>query len=141
MMDFASTQARAKEVAPPASHEGGQTEAVVAKPLSASPLLTTDTMDKMYHQLVKIHAITAMQLAECTPCVGLTPFLARFEPGLAGRDPLRCLLQQCSHHHPLQISHPRPCCAGKAEASSHKPATILTRGERACSRSMEPAPG
>jgi hypothetical protein len=38
-------------------------EATTAKPLSASPLLTTDVVDKMYRQLVEIHAITAAQLA------------------------------------------------------------------------------
>jgi hypothetical protein len=48
MMDFASTQARGKEVAPPASREGGQTDVAAAKPLSASPLLTTNVVDKMY---------------------------------------------------------------------------------------------
>jgi hypothetical protein len=47
-MDFASNQAQAQEVAPPASHEGSQTESTVAKPLSASPPLTGDRVDKMY---------------------------------------------------------------------------------------------
>jgi hypothetical protein len=65
MMDFASTQARAKEVAPPSRREGGQTEAAVAKPLNASPPLTADRVDKLYHQLVEIHAIAAAQLVEC----------------------------------------------------------------------------
>jgi hypothetical protein len=37
----------------------------VAKVLSASPLLSADEVDKMYHQLAEIHAIVAMQLAEC----------------------------------------------------------------------------
>jgi hypothetical protein len=37
MMYYASTQGRAKEVALSTSHEGGQTEAIVAKPLSTSP--------------------------------------------------------------------------------------------------------
>jgi hypothetical protein len=37
----------------------------VAKPLSASPVLTVDGVDKMYHQLAEIHAIVATQLAEC----------------------------------------------------------------------------
>jgi hypothetical protein len=41
MMDFASTQAQTKEVAPLASQEEGQAEAAVAEPLSASPPLTT----------------------------------------------------------------------------------------------------
>jgi hypothetical protein len=53
MVDFTSTQAQAKEVAPP------------AKPLSASPLLTTSGVDKMYHQMAEIHAITTIQLVEC----------------------------------------------------------------------------
>jgi hypothetical protein len=35
MVDIASTQSRAKEVAPPASREGAQTKAAMAKPLSA----------------------------------------------------------------------------------------------------------
>jgi hypothetical protein len=65
MVDFVSTQAQAKEVAPPASREGGQDEATAAKPLSASHLLTTDGVDKMYRQLAEIHAIAAAQLAEC----------------------------------------------------------------------------
>jgi hypothetical protein len=65
-MDFASTQARAKEVAPHASHEGGQTEATVAKLLSPSPQLTTNRVDKMCRQLAEIHAMAAAQLVECT---------------------------------------------------------------------------
>jgi hypothetical protein len=64
IMDFTST-AQAKEVAPPASHEGSQTEATAAKPLSASPPLTADGVDKMYRQLAEIHTIAAAQLAEC----------------------------------------------------------------------------
>jgi hypothetical protein len=38
----------------------------VAKPLSASPPLTTDRVEKMYHQLAEIHAIATTQLVECT---------------------------------------------------------------------------
>jgi hypothetical protein len=34
-------------------------------PLSASPPLTVGRVDKMYHQLVEIHAIAVMQLVEC----------------------------------------------------------------------------
>jgi hypothetical protein len=49
MVDFASTQAQAKEVAHPASREGSQTEAAVAKPQSPSPLLTANGVDKMSH--------------------------------------------------------------------------------------------
>jgi hypothetical protein len=51
---------------PLANREGHQGEAAVTKPLSASPPLTTDGVDKMYHQPVKIHAIAAMQRARCT---------------------------------------------------------------------------
>jgi hypothetical protein len=65
MLHFTSTQAQTKEVAPPASREGGQDEATAAKPLSASPLLTVDRVDMMYHEVVEIHAIATMQLAEC----------------------------------------------------------------------------
>jgi hypothetical protein len=66
MVDFASTQAWMKEVTPPVSGEGCQAKHVVAKPLSASPKLTTNGVDKMYCQLVEIHAIATMQLVECT---------------------------------------------------------------------------
>jgi hypothetical protein len=48
MVDFVSTQAQAEEVAPPANCEGGQAEAVAAKPLIVSPPLTIDGVDKMY---------------------------------------------------------------------------------------------
>jgi hypothetical protein len=65
MVDFTSTQAQAKEVAPPTSHKGGQAEATTFKPLSTSPPLTADGVDKMYHQLAEIHAIATTQLAEC----------------------------------------------------------------------------
>jgi hypothetical protein len=63
MVDFTSTQAHAKEVAPPTSCKGGQDEAAT-KPLNASPPLTADGVDKMYHQLAEIHTIITMQLAE-----------------------------------------------------------------------------
>jgi hypothetical protein len=86
-MDFTSTQAWAKEVAPPASHEGGQTEVVVTKPLSASSPLTADKVDKMYCQLVEIHAITAAQLAECAHWCWSDPFLVRLGTGSADKGP------------------------------------------------------
>jgi hypothetical protein len=57
MTDFISTQAHATEVAPPASWEEGQAEATMVEPLSASPLLTSDGVDKMCRQQVEIHAI------------------------------------------------------------------------------------
>jgi hypothetical protein len=65
MVEFASAQAQAEEVAAPASHKGGHAEAAAAKPLSTSPLLTTDGVDKMYRQLAEIHTVAAMQLPEC----------------------------------------------------------------------------
>jgi hypothetical protein len=48
MMDYASTQSPAKGVVPTAGYEDGHTEATTAKPLKASPLPTTDGVDKMY---------------------------------------------------------------------------------------------
>jgi hypothetical protein len=36
------------------------------KALSTSPPPTADRVDKLYHQLVEIHAIATAQLAECT---------------------------------------------------------------------------
>jgi hypothetical protein len=66
MVDFASTQVQSKEVSPPASHHRGQYEATAAKPLSTSPLLTADWVDKMYRQLAEeIQVIVIAQLAEC----------------------------------------------------------------------------
>jgi hypothetical protein len=68
MVDITSTPARAKEMAPPTSHEGGggQEDATATKPLSRSPPLTTDRVDKMYCQLAEIYAIAAVQLVEST---------------------------------------------------------------------------
>jgi hypothetical protein len=37
----------------------------VTKPLSASPPVTANGVDKMYGQLMEIHTITVAQLAEC----------------------------------------------------------------------------
>jgi hypothetical protein len=91
MVDCTTTQTWAKEVASSASREGGQTEATTAKPPSTSPLLTTDGLDKMYHQLAEIHAITAVQLTECARWhrSNQTPILVR--AGLVGRGPSRRL--------------------------------------------------
>jgi hypothetical protein len=88
MMDFGSTEARAKEVAPPATREGGHMEAAAAKPLSASPLLTADGVDKMYHQLVEIHAITAAQLAECTRWHRFDPASSPIQAGASRQRPI-----------------------------------------------------
>jgi hypothetical protein len=50
MVDVASTQAQAKEVAPPANHEGGgEAEVIAAKPPNASPSIPANGVDKMYH--------------------------------------------------------------------------------------------
>jgi hypothetical protein len=67
MMDYASTQARAKGVAPTANHERSHTEAIVARSSKASPPPSADRVDKMYLQLAEINAvaITIAQLAKC----------------------------------------------------------------------------
>jgi hypothetical protein len=52
MMDFTSTQAQAKEVAPPTCREGGVVGGRCGQaPLSGSPPLTADGVVNMYHQL------------------------------------------------------------------------------------------
>jgi hypothetical protein len=66
MMDFASTPAHAKGVAPAASREEGGAEAAVARHLNASSLPTADGVDKMYRHMTEIHGITVAPLAECT---------------------------------------------------------------------------
>jgi hypothetical protein len=63
MMDYAPVQAWGKGDAPTTSREGGQ---LAAKSLNASQPPTIVGVDKLYHQLVEIHAIAAAQLAECT---------------------------------------------------------------------------
>jgi hypothetical protein len=65
MVDFTSTQAQAKELAPPVRQGEAQAEATVAKSSTTSPLLTADGVDRMFRQLAKFHAITAAQLVEC----------------------------------------------------------------------------
>jgi hypothetical protein len=42
----------------------GLAEAVMTKALSVSPPPTADGLDKMYHQLAEIHAITITQLTK-----------------------------------------------------------------------------
>jgi hypothetical protein len=54
MVDYASTEARAKGVVPSVSHEGGQAEAAMAAPLNASSPLTADGVDRLYRLLVSI---------------------------------------------------------------------------------------
>jgi hypothetical protein len=66
MMDYAPARARSKGVISTPGCGWGQAKAAVAKALIASPLPTADGVDKLYCQLVKIHVIAAVQLAECT---------------------------------------------------------------------------
>jgi hypothetical protein len=65
MVDFTSTQAQAKEMAPPVHREEAQGGAIGAKSQSTLPPLIIDGVDMMYHQLAKIHAIAKALLAEC----------------------------------------------------------------------------
>jgi hypothetical protein len=48
MLDFASTQALAKELAPPVRRREARAEAVEANSTSTSPLLTIDGLHRMY---------------------------------------------------------------------------------------------
>jgi hypothetical protein len=66
MVDFTATQAWAKVAAPSDNHKGSRPKAAMAKPPNASPPPTIDGMDRLYRQLAEIHAIAAVQLAECT---------------------------------------------------------------------------
>jgi hypothetical protein len=63
MMDFTSTPAHTKGVAPTANHEEGCAEAARAKHPKASPPPIADGVDKMYRQLAEVHAITVVWLA------------------------------------------------------------------------------
>jgi hypothetical protein len=56
------------------------------QPLKALPLPTVDGVDKMYHQLAEIHAITAVKLAECARWhqSNLTPNVAHASVGWQG---------------------------------------------------------
>jgi hypothetical protein len=65
MVDFTSTQAQSKELALPVRQGEAQAEAGGAKSPSAPPPLIANGADKMYHQLVEIHAIATRQLTEC----------------------------------------------------------------------------
>jgi hypothetical protein len=127
MVDFASTQTQAEEVAPPASCEEGHAEAAMAKPLSASPLLTADGVDKMYYQLAEIHAIAATQLIECA-CwrrSDSTPSSVRAETNWLRPITMPSTIRLAPS--PLLISRPRPCYGGRVGAASPK----LTRVARA----------
>jgi hypothetical protein len=79
MVDYASTQAQDKELAHPANRAEVQADAFAIKSPSASPSLTTDELDRMYHQLAEIHTITTTQPGKCTRWrrVDSTPLSAR----------------------------------------------------------------
>jgi hypothetical protein len=81
MVDFTSTQAQAKE---------DQAKATAAKTLSTSPPLTSDGVDKMYHQLAEIHTIATMQLVECARWHRSDSTPSWFRPGPVGRGPPQC---------------------------------------------------
>jgi hypothetical protein len=66
MVDFTATQARAKGATPSANREGGHTGAMATKTRSALLSPTANGVDMTYRQLEEIHAIAAVQLAECT---------------------------------------------------------------------------
>jgi hypothetical protein len=87
MMDFTSSKAQTKRVAPTTSDEEGHTKATTDRPLNASPPPTTNDVNKMYHQLVEIHALIVAQLAECTADVGLTRPPMWLTPALIHDDP------------------------------------------------------
>jgi hypothetical protein len=87
MVDFASTQAQAKEVAPSANREGDQTEAAAAKPPSTSPPLIINGVDKMYHQLAEVHAIVATQLADCAQRHQSDPTSSPIRVGIGWQKP------------------------------------------------------
>jgi hypothetical protein len=57
IMDFVSTLACAKGVAPTASREEGRTVVAMARPSKASPPLTADGVARMYRQLAEIHTV------------------------------------------------------------------------------------
>jgi hypothetical protein len=52
-------------MAPPSHRGEAPAEAAAPKFPSTSPLLTTDGLDRIYHQLAEIHIVATMQLAEC----------------------------------------------------------------------------
>jgi hypothetical protein len=74
MVDFATTRAQAEGTTPIINCEEGQqptfarasrTVAVAATSLNPSPPLSVDWVNRLYHQLAKIHTIITAQLAKC----------------------------------------------------------------------------
>jgi hypothetical protein len=57
MMDYATTQARAEGALIPPCGRWGLAEDTMAKAVASSPPPTTDEVDRLYRQLMKIHTI------------------------------------------------------------------------------------
>jgi hypothetical protein len=97
-----------------------------------SPPLTADGVDKMYRQLMEIHAIIIVQLAECARWrrSDPTPTLVRAETDQQRPTTMPSVARLAPS--PLLISHPRPRCGGRASTSSPRLITRLARGALAC---------
>jgi hypothetical protein len=87
MVDLAATQLQAKGAAPPTSHEGGQTKATTAKPLTVPLPPSADGVNRQYHQLAEIHTITAAELAECARWCQFSPASNAAYAGAGWRGP------------------------------------------------------
>jgi hypothetical protein len=87
MMDYAATKAPPEGVIStlpsPSRQWWGMAEATKAKAMSFSPPPTTGEVDRLYHQLEEIHAISTTQLVECTHwhCSDFTPSPVRARTG------------------------------------------------------------
>jgi hypothetical protein len=121
MVELATTQLQAKGGAPPASREGGSGRGRYGQAPNVPPPPSTDVANRLYHQLVEIHAISAAQLVKCTrwrqssptPNMayagagwrGLTvePSTARIVPPLATSFSLQSLLGHWSQHVESQV--------------------------------------
>jgi hypothetical protein len=68
MVDYAATRARSEGALLPPYGQLGLAEATVARAMVSSPPPTTGEVDRLYHQLTEIHAISATQVVECTCC-------------------------------------------------------------------------
>jgi hypothetical protein len=58
------------------------------KPLGASPSLTADRVDKMYHQLLEIHAIATTQQVECSRSLRSDSTSSPFQAGTGRPKPI-----------------------------------------------------
>jgi hypothetical protein len=88
LVDFAATQARTKGAAPSANREGAPTEAATAKPPNASPPPTANGVDRLYRQLMEIHAMTTVQLVECTYWCQFDPTSSPVHAGASRQRPI-----------------------------------------------------